>query len=150
MSIYEKDTLKVKNKTCANKVENNSPIKVRGLKEAYDLAQVIKHLMIDKKLTYYVKSNSTQCEDGRSRTVEDLTVVANSYGIKITFEEAQKAVESLYAGYLMHDYYYTVKKEVHDPRNLQTTAKTLRNALGKHNIKNPNYVKPEQDQGNSD
>jgi hypothetical protein len=121
------------------------PVKVEGLEKAYDLAQLVKHVMIDKKTTYYVTPDNkkrVQYSARRQRTIEDLTHIANSYGIKVTFEQAQEAAEELYRnGILNYHYCTTVKKQVHNPMNLMLDADRVRQVLGSHNAKNPNYVK---------
>lgn len=139
---YTEKGLKAKEDLCdlGNRVNG---FKIVGLKDAYDLAQIIKHLMVDQKVTLYTKSSAQQCSSGRQRTVEDLTITANSYGIKISFAKALKAVEKLYAeNVLGHGFCGTVLREVHSPKRITITAKEIRVALGSLNVKNPNYVKP--------
>lgn len=141
---YDKNGLKAKEELCS--LENRvNGFKIRGLETAFDLAQIIKHLLIDKAVTFYNKSGGTQCNAGKLRTVEDLTITANSYGILISFAKALKAVEYLYkAGFLVHSFCGTVLREVHSPTRLTITAKEIRATLGELNVKNLNYVKPKR------
>lgn len=143
MAFYTDQQVRAKQKSISNRKWG---IKIRDLDQAYDLAQLIKHLMVDHKQTYYdTPSKRQQCRSGASRTVEDLTVIANTYGIQISLKDCLTAVSKLYNGYLNHDFCSTVRKQVHDPRKLTITAAEIRDALGKLNVKNPDYVKPKHE-----
>lgn len=119
-----------------------SSVKIAGLDDAYDLAQIIKHLIVDKKQTKYLTNGSEQCSTSRLRSIEDVTHIAVSYGLDINFEQAQLAAERLYLqNILTHSFCGTVKRQVHSPTRLTLTALEIRTALGDLNIKNPNYVR---------